>query len=138
MAYTVIGLFEQASDAQLALKQLVGNGIAREHINVLIGNQNQESPDAGPDQLEDFFRALLDDGQEAKKFAEVARRSAVVTVQVASRAAAEHAAEVLDGSGAMPADETTGPQGSPSDAVSKAAAQPQKRFRSRIVNRPEE
>jgi stress response protein YsnF len=119
MAQTVIGFFDNSSEAQTAVQELVSSGISRDRIDISSGNTGASttghSSSASSDRDNDsengitrFFKNLFggDDDDEADRYSRVASSTnSIVTVHAQSREEAEMAASVLDESGAVDVDE---------------------------------
>jgi hypothetical protein len=134
MPQTVIGFFDNASDARRAEEQLHSRGIGREHIDVSTGHAGTAGPGhvsgdhndpntvrttaegrtvdregRNTNRITDFFNSLFGGGHDkddADRYSRVAERSgAIVTVHVQSREEAERAADILDDCGAVDVDE---------------------------------
>jgi len=112
MAQTVIGIFENASEAQNAVEQLISSGFTRNNIDVSVQSGTQYSDtskdedDDDDDSIGSFFSNLFGSNDDnAKKYATVARRGTLVTVHAQSSDEAERAADILDEYGAVNVDE---------------------------------
>ena len=126
MANTVIGLFEDAGDAQKAVQRLVEKGFSRDDIDLTSAGYDAgageseargESHEGFGDKVENFFNSLFgDDREESGRYTEVMRRgSTLLTVHGVSGDRAATAAHILDDCGAIDVDERaaqyTGAQG---------------------------
>lgn len=107
MAQTVVGLFDNASEAQSAVQALVKQGLDRSRIDVSAQNMAQNTNasttdqyytnDSVTDSIGNFFSSLFGNSDEAHNHATVARRgSSVVTVHAQSAQEAQKAATILD------------------------------------------
>lgn len=135
MAQTVIGFFDNASDAQRAAEQLQSRGISRDRIDVSRGSSGTTGPDTdnlnitdrdhntvrvtddnrtedregrNTNRITDFFNSLFQGGKndDADRYSRVAERSgAIVTVHAHSSEEADWAADILDDCGAVDVDE---------------------------------
>ena len=121
MANTVIGLFDEASDARKAVQELTAAGFDRDRIDVTTAeatgaDQGGDARNTGEsygnegftDQIGNFFTSLFgdDDRERAGYYSEtMSRGSTLVTVHADSREQAERAAGVLDAAGAIDVDE---------------------------------
>lgn len=117
MAQTVIGFFDNYSEAQSAVEQLVSAGISRDRIDISSGSggsSESTSYSSGSDTRQDsesgiskFFRNLFgDDDDAANRYSRVGQSSqAIVTVHAQSDSEAERAADLLDDYGAVDVDE---------------------------------
>ena len=121
MTHTVVGLFNNRSDAQTAMQELVDAGFIQENIDLsnrsLTGtdtnysdtNYNDTAPDNEGigDKISNFFSSLFDDETTASNYTNAAYDAdAILTVQVDSAERAEEARDILDRNGAMDVDET--------------------------------
>jgi len=110
MAHTVIGMFDNATEAQRAVQELLNQGFSQSDID--ISNQNTDATptstadtDDDNDGIGGFFRSLFGD-DDADRYTQVARRSgSIVTVYTQTREEAERAADLLDDYGAVDVDE---------------------------------
>ena len=116
MANTVIGLFENAGDAQKAVQELVEKGFSRDDIDLTAAGDTagteghgdkHDSREGFGDKIDHFFSSLFgDDADEAGRHSEVMRRgSTLLTVHGVSGDRAEMAADILDDCGAVDVDE---------------------------------
>jgi uncharacterized protein (TIGR02271 family) len=100
MNQTVVGIFDDPSDAQDAVQQLLMHGFTRADIDISINK-----PEQNDEKISGFFTSLFGTGK-SKPYAEAARQSgAIVTVHAGSEDEAMEAAEVLDEAGALDMDE---------------------------------
>ena len=126
MAQTVIGFFDNASEAQQAVEQLVSNGFSRASIDIAAssgstgsttssGSSNygtstgtssyNDDNDGFGDKVSRFFGNLFDSDDDRNRYSSVASRSTTVTVHATSADEAERAADLLDRYGAVDVDE---------------------------------
>lgn len=113
MTQTVIGIFENASQAQNAVAQLVSNGFTRANIDVAARNEDvnttstssYDDNDGFGDSISKFFGSLFDSNDEVNNYSSVAKRGSVVTVHADSAIEAERAASILDQYGAVDVNE---------------------------------
>lgn len=116
MAQTVVGFFDDASDARKAVARLAEQGISRSNIDVrennatdtkVSGDYNRSNNRDHESGIGHFFKSLFgDDDDEADRYSRVASNSrSIVTVQAQSKEEAETAADVLDEYGAIDVDE---------------------------------
>jgi stress response protein YsnF len=126
MAQTVIGFFDNASEAQQAVEQLVSNGFSRASIDIAAssgstggltssGTSNygtstgtssyNDDNDGFGDKVSRFFSNLFDSDDDRSRYSSVASRSTTVTVHATSADEAERAADLLDRYGAVDVDE---------------------------------
>lgn len=126
MAFTVIGLFDEAGEAQQAVEQLVENGFSRTSIDLsastasdldsdgtLFPDRHTNTSGTRTEELVDdtkdvgtgiggFFSSLFgDDDEDKKRYTQVADQRSLVTVHVSTEEEAERAADVLDDNGAV-------------------------------------
>ena len=132
MALTVIGIFDDASEAQQAVEALVNKGFSRDSIDISAGRtaDTNSADSAFPDRhantsgtrteevIDDakdvssgiggFFSSLFgsdDDDDKSRRYSTVADRSSVVTVHAQTEDEAERASDILDDNGAVDVDE---------------------------------
>ncbi len=116
MALTVIGVFDDAQEAQKAVNDLVSEGFSRDSID-LSTNTGQYADgaytaDRTVDHDDDsgisgFFKSLFgsDDDDDYRRHTTVAQRGSLVTVHAMSEDEAEKAADILDDNGAVNVDD---------------------------------
>jgi uncharacterized protein (TIGR02271 family) len=120
MAQTVIGMFDNAAEAQQAVERLTSKGFSRGSIDVSnnassssdssYSNTTGSSSYSDNDRHEEggitkFFKSLFGD-DDSDKYENVARRSqSIVTVHAQTKDEAEDAADILDDCGAVDVDE---------------------------------
>lgn len=123
MALTVIGIFDDASDAQKAVDALVDEGFSRSNIDLSAGRPSDTMSTSGTTDyttsstrtddddkssgIGGFFSSLFgsDDDDDAKKYSTVGSRSSIVTVHAQTQDEADRAADVLDDNGAVDVDD---------------------------------
>ncbi len=126
MAQTVVGLFDNASEAQEAVSKLLEKGFTRQNIDVSngsstgtssTGNMDSNSSYDSSSSYDDndkpgtavgrFFRSLFgSDNDDADTYSRVAQRAgSIVTVHAQSGDEAERAADILDDCGAVDVNE---------------------------------
>ncbi|RYY90524.1 MAG: DUF2382 domain-containing protein [Chitinophagaceae bacterium] len=117
MAQTVVGFFDQNSEAQTAIRELMARGISRDRIDLSRGNGEESRTSSAPtvdadgrntNAITDFFNSLFGNSnkEEAARYSRVAERSnTIVTVHALTREEAENAAQILDRCGAIDVDE---------------------------------
>lgn len=126
MAQTVIGLFENDSDAQQAVERLQSAGISRSNVDVSRGtgdtqgvsDDNRGEKEGG---VARFFKNLFgDNDDEAERYTKMGSsgRYSIVTVHAQSTDEAERAADLLDEAGAVNVDERASQYGYESQGVS--------------------
>lgn len=100
MTQTIVGIFDDPSDAQDAVQQLLVHGFSRADIDISMQKSEQNDKKLG-----NFFTSLFGK-EEARSYAEAARQSgAIVTVHADSPDQATRAANILDDAGALDMDE---------------------------------
>ena len=112
MTHTVVGLFDNKTEAQSAMQELVQQGFIKEHIDVSNRRMSESATDnydndtAGSG-VTNFFNSLFgDDETTARNYTNAASDAeAILTVQVDSTDRAEKAREILDRNGAIDVDE---------------------------------
>lgn len=115
MTHTVVGIFDDISDARQAMEQLVKGGFIKEDVDISQGkvseatanavtddNDTVRDTDAG-DSISNFFRYLFgNDDARSTQYAEIARQAnGILTVQADSKERAEKAAEIMDNNNAI-------------------------------------
>jgi uncharacterized protein (TIGR02271 family) len=109
MAQTVIGMFDNASEAQEAVQKLTSKGFSRDRIDVSNSTAGSSDTSTRKDEgsgIGNFFRNLFNDDDETDKYSHVARHSqSLVTVHAQTQDEAEDAADILDDCGAVNVDE---------------------------------
>lgn len=135
MANTVIGLFDEISDARRSVQELTAAGFDRDRIDITTAETSGEGGDGRDgetygnegftDQIGNFFTSLFgdDDRERAGSYSEaMGRGSTLVTVHAASREEAERATGVLDAAGAIDVDERAAQSRTTAGAADTAAA----------------
>jgi len=119
MALTVIGVFDDATEAQQAVDALVSDGFSRSNIDLsaqktaysdseyIADNNRVEEDRRDSGGIGGFFSSLFgsDDDDDARRLRTVAERGTLVTVHVQTADEAERAADILDDNGAVDVDE---------------------------------
>jgi uncharacterized protein (TIGR02271 family) len=116
MTHTIVGLFNNRSDAQTAMRELMQAGFIEENID--LSNRSVADTDANytatttsdnegiGDKISNFFSSLFDDETTASNYTNAAYDAdAILTVQADSEERAREAADILDRNGAMDVDE---------------------------------
>src|SRR5215203_3071683 len=112
MTHTVVGLFNNRSEAQTAMQELIQAGFIQENID--LSNRSVADTDTGydnttttsdnegiGDKISNFFSSLFDDESTASTYTNAAYDAdAILTVQADSSERAEEAAEIFDRNGA--------------------------------------
>jgi len=126
MTHTVVGLFNNRSDAQTAVQELVQAGFIQENID--LSNRSVADTDTNysdsnysdttsanegiGDKISNFFSSLFDDETTASNYTNAAYDAdAILTVQADSEQRAREASDILDRNGAMDVDENGSQQG---------------------------
>jgi uncharacterized protein (TIGR02271 family) len=115
MAKTVVGLFENATNAQRAIQELISNGFSRDDISITSshdysGTERSQSStydnDEGiGDKISNFFSSLFGTDEDSRYYSDAVRRgSTVVTVDADSEELASRAADILDNYGTVDID----------------------------------
>ncbi|RYC70949.1 MULTISPECIES: YsnF/AvaK domain-containing protein [Spirosoma] len=119
MALTVIGVFDDATEAQQAVDALVSDGFSRSNIDLsaqktaysdseyIADNNRVEEDRRDSGGIGGFFSSLFgsDDDDDARRLRTVAERGTLVTVHVQTADEAERSADILDDNGAVDVDE---------------------------------
>lgn len=105
MNMTVIGVYDNATDAKKAVDQLIDNGFSHSSIDLSsrdgdAANRRYEGTDSD-DGIGNFFSSLFDDKHDADRYTGIANQRSVVTVHTNSEDDAERAADILDDNGAI-------------------------------------
>ncbi|MCW3079965.1 YsnF/AvaK domain-containing protein [Segetibacter sp.] len=132
MAQTVVGMFDNSSDAQQAVQKLVSEGISRDRIDISNNTSGSHSSHSSTSNSSDdhesgvskFFKNLFgNDDDDADKYSHVASRSeCIVTVHTQSEDEADRAADILDDNGAVNVDERASEFGFSSGSRNSSAA----------------
>jgi uncharacterized protein (TIGR02271 family) len=114
MNYTVVGIFDDKSEARQAMEELVQGGFVREHIDLseanYTGGGSSSTAASGAttnqgagDSISNFFSNLFgDDETQARSYTNVARDAdAILTVQADSEERARQVADIFDRNGAI-------------------------------------
>ncbi len=121
MAQTVIGIFDDASEAQTAIQELMEAGFSRNNIDLSTQNASEATnANASADYRTDddgnrekqggimgFFASLFgdDDDNNRDRYSTVGERHSILTVHAQSEDEAERAADILDDAGAIDVNE---------------------------------
>lgn len=120
MTHTVVGLFDNRSEAQAAMQELVARGFVKENIDIsnrAASGMSDTTPGTSAttgttkegigDSISNFFGSLFsDDETTANNYTNAAYDAdAILTVHADSNERAAEAAEILDRSGAIDVDE---------------------------------
>ncbi len=112
MVQTVIGIFDDTSNAEWAVHSLMDNNFDREHIDISLPPDPSETRGDATDEngvldskVGKYFLSVFQDTQLAMKYATVAQRGTVIAVLTHDYAAAVLAAGILDSCGALNVDE---------------------------------
>lgn len=147
MAQTVVGIFDNASEAQQAVEHLISNGFSRSNVDIsastgrnvsgsdeLIpdrhtntsGTRTEEvvddTKDVG-DSIGNFFGSLFgtDQDDDTRKYSTVGSNGTIVTVHAQSDDEAQRAASILDDNGAVDVDERAAQYGYTSTGMTDTA-----------------
>ncbi len=131
---TVIGIFDSAQEAKSAVAKLVSSGFSQNNVDVSAQGSATDSATSTTHQddhdgIGGFFRSLFGGNDEHRTYAQVARRSTVVTVHASSPKEAEQARDIMDWHGAIDVNEraaqygysTTGTAGTTTDQAATTA-----------------
>ncbi|MBD2701441.1 YsnF/AvaK domain-containing protein [Spirosoma sp. BT702] len=128
---TVVGIFDDATEAQQAVDQLLSKGFASSQVDLsaAVSGTSSDSDSSSQDRntnisgtrtedrfndtkdtssgIGNFFSNLFggDDEEDTRKYAQVASQHSVVTVHAETEDEAEQAADILDEAGAIDVDE---------------------------------
>lgn len=106
MTHTVIGIFDNKSEAQNVVNQLVNSGLMRNNIDLCSQNTPSDSMNSSADnKFNNFFGSLFDKENDVRNYSQVAGRGCVVTVHAQSEQEARMASDMLDRAGAVDVDE---------------------------------
>jgi stress response protein YsnF len=110
MGKTVIGIFENSSNAYEAVEKLTNSGFSTNEIDIS-ENENYDRPTTDDtyqeeDGISRFFNNLFGNDEQSRYYSEVTRRSScLVTVHAQSDEEAHRAASILDDYGAVDVDD---------------------------------
>jgi hypothetical protein len=120
MAQTVIGIFDDASEAQTAMQELMEAGFSRNNIDLSTQNESDTTNDNESTDYQTntdgkhekqggimgFFSSLFgDDDDDRDRYSAVGERHSILTVHTQSEDEAERAADILDDAGAIDVNE---------------------------------
>lgn len=112
MVQTVIGIFNESSNAECAVHGLMDKNFDREHIDISLPPDPAETRGDGTDEngvldskIGRYFMSVFGDTQMAMKYATVAQRGTVIAVLTHNYNDAIRAANILDECGALNVDE---------------------------------
>lgn len=115
MAKTVVGFFDDASDAQRAVERLEREGISRQYVDVARGDAGTTNVNSNREEesgVSRFFKSLFGgDNDDADRYSKVGSNSTIVTVHAQTDDEAERAADLLDDCGAIDVDERSAQYG---------------------------
>ncbi|WP_373516028.1 DUF2382 domain-containing protein [Persicitalea sp.] len=124
MELTVIGVFDDATEAKVAVDKLVAAGVARNNIDM---SAHTAQADTYEDDYEDsgvveFFKNLFgDDDDDRRKYSTVGSRGSIVTVHTTNESQAEKAADILDDNGALNVHDRAAKYNTDTNTAAKAA-----------------
>ena len=117
MTHTIVGLFDNKTEAQTAMQELVAAGFAKESIDVSNRRYDETTAATAGSTAETggiggFFNSLFgDDTDDARNYSAAASDTeAILTVQTDSQERATQIAGILDRNGAVDVDERAGNQ----------------------------
>ncbi|MBA3647661.1 MAG: YsnF/AvaK domain-containing protein [Chitinophagales bacterium] len=130
MTHTVIGMFDDASQAEQAIQELTNNGFNIDNIDIAKRSSSGEANNTGgsyrgstSDATESesgigrFFNSLFGNTEEASSYAEVAHKSSsIVTVHAETEESATLASEILDRYGSVDVNERANQYGYSGDS----------------------
>ena len=99
MALTIVGIFNNHSEASKAVDELVNQGFDRNGIDLFA---HVQASDSG---VRSFFDSLFD--ENANRYVQAANQKSVVTVHVQTEDKAELALDTLDANGAIALNDPT-------------------------------
>jgi hypothetical protein len=117
MNYTVVGIFDDKTEARRAMEELIRDGFVQENIDLSEANYAGDmstttssattSNQSTGDSISNFFSNLFsDDEAQARSYSNVARDAdAILTVQADSQERAREVAAIFDRNGAIDVDE---------------------------------
>jgi stress response protein YsnF len=96
MALTVIGMFDNPTEARQAVEKLSNEGFSRDAIQMTDAGAAESAEDVQKGGVSNFFRNLFGREEDSNKYVRLATYSeTLVTVNVATNAEAEVAADIL-------------------------------------------
>lgn len=111
MSHTVIGIFDNSTEAHNAVDKLSSNGFTIDQVDITYDNQhsvlettNSEHASFG-ERVSRFFKSIFEDEEESSRYTNMARNAAIVTIVSDTNEQAIRAAEILDSCGAIDIDE---------------------------------
>lgn len=111
MSQTVVALFENQTESQKAMQELMKIGLPQDRVDVSKGYMPKDGngtprSEEDKDSISEFFDSLFGDSVDSKRLSEVARTCGfIVTVHANSTEEARNAARVLDQAGAADLEE---------------------------------
>lgn len=108
MSQTVIGIFENFSQAQDAKSHLVANGFTEAEVDITrkkSGDSDEDHDEGLGERISNFFKNLFSNEDEAASHIAAAKKGNVVTVHAASLEQAEQAQDILNRYGALDVDD---------------------------------
>ena len=128
MAQTVIGIFEQAMQAEDAKAYLIANGFDSDHIEIhgIAGSNYGNLPIAEDESIGErishFFSNLFENEEDARAHAEAAGRATTLTVYTTDEDQTRQAVQVLDNFGAVDVDNFVQSGGAVDPGISESTA----------------
>jgi stress response protein YsnF len=111
MSQTVVGIYNDATEAQNAVDQLLTSGFTQADVDMTTGRNSDtystDERDEHESGIERFFKNLFgDDDEEKTRYTRVGENRSIVTVHTNSDEESERAARLLDKYGAIDVDES--------------------------------
>jgi stress response protein YsnF len=131
MAHTVIGIFENWTNAHNAGRSLLNNGFSTDNIDISHEENTHGRVKHDENKVSEFFNNLFgSDNDDSRNYSNAARNNTVLTVHCDSRDEAERAARLMDESGALDINgeglhgESRSTYGTPGDVNSRSESIP--------------
>jgi stress response protein YsnF len=108
MSQTVIGIFENFSQAQDAKSHLLANGFTDAEVDITrkkAGDNDTDNDEGLGERISNFFKNLFSNEDEAASHTAAAKRGNLVTVHAGSLEQAELASDILNRYGAIDVDD---------------------------------
>lgn len=111
MAQTVIGIFENDTQANAAVERLKAEGFSRESMNIYLQEETAGRGDVSDEKntldtkIGKYFRGVFENTNDALRYAAVAQQGAVVSLHTDTYGDALRAANFMDAYGAINVDE---------------------------------
>ena len=106
MTQTVIGIFDNTSEAEEAVEALLDNGFTESNVDLSVNNAKMNLVAAIADNnnesgISKFFKNLFGNDDEGNRYTKAAERRSIVTVHTQTSEEAKRASELLDKYGAI-------------------------------------